>query len=140
MSAHLVRVKQPAVSGNLNTLVAGTTTGGTAIETRLCKPGSLSALFTVDAETNTITISCLWQVSDDNSTWYDLLPQNGAAIVAQATGTAGADASVSAALSCPDSAEGWVYARPAVRNGVATGTTSDTYSIQAHYTKRPFEF
>lgn len=140
MSAHLVRVKRPAVAGDLNTLVAGTTTSGGTLETRLINPGSLSALFVVDAETNTITITCLWQVSDDGSTWYDLLPQNGASLVARATGTAGADASVSEVLMCPAAAEGWVYVRPAVRNAVATGAAADTYSIQSHYTKRPFEF
>jgi hypothetical protein len=125
--------KLTAGSGNLNTVVAGTTTAGTAISTANMAPGSLSCLFTVTAETNTITITPKWQVSDDNSTWYDLSGLNNAAQVALATGTAGADAAVSKVLTAPSEVSGWKYVRPAVVNGVATGAATDLYAFELHF-------
>lgn len=121
-------------SGNLDTLVAGTTTGGTAIQTSPIERGTLSCLFTVDAETNTLTITGKFQVSDDNSTWYDLAgdAQNPANVVL-ATGTGGADAAVDKVLPCPESALGWKYVRAAVVNAVATGAAADTYAFTWHY-------
>jgi hypothetical protein len=122
-------------SGDLTAApVAGTTTGGTALATASVEPGSLSCLFTVLAETNTITITGKFQVSDDNSTWYNLAgdAQN-PANVAIATGTAGADTAVSVVLPVPLSALGWKYVRPAIVNGVATGASGDTYSFSFRY-------
>lgn len=122
-------------SGNLNTLVAGTTTPGQALLTNDIALGSLSCHFTVLADTNTITITCLWQVSMDGTTWYDLRPENGAALVVAATGTAGADTAIDLVLLAPDAILGWKRCRPAVRNGVVTGATIDTYSMINHYRK-----
>lgn len=117
-------------SGTLDTVVAGTTTGGTAISTANIEKGTLSCLFTVDAETDTITITGKFQVSDDQATWYDLAgdAQNPANVVI-ATGTGGADASVSVVLPVPISAMGWKWVRAAVVNGVAEGEAVDTYSF-----------
>lgn len=118
-------------SGDLTAApVAGTTTGGTAIPTAGIELGTLSCLFTVLAETNTLTITGKFQVSDDNSTWYNLAgdAQN-PANVAIATGTAGADTAVSVVLPVPSSALGWKYVRAAIVNGVATGAAGDTYSF-----------
>ncbi len=114
-------------SGNLNTLVAGSTTGGTAVSTAGLEKGTLSCQVDLLAETNTITLTPVWQVSDDKSTWYDLKASTGAAQVAQCTGTAGADTVTSAVLACPQEAIGWKFVRAAVRNAVATGATGDTY-------------
>ncbi len=118
-------------SGDLTAApVAGTTTGGTAIATANIEPGSMSCLFTVLAETNTITLTGKFQCSDDNSTWYDLAgdAQN-PANVAIATGTAGADTATTRVLPVPFSATGWKYIRAAVVNGVATGAAGDTYAF-----------
>lgn len=123
----------PASTGNLDTIAAGTSVGGTAIQTNEVATGTLSCLFTVDAETDTLTITCHWQVSNDNSTWYDIKPSNGAAYVAQATGTAGADAAVDVVLEAPRGVLGWKWVRPAVKVGVATGTVNDTYSMSSFY-------
>ncbi len=127
-------------SGGSGTLtaapLAGTTTGGTALATADIQPGTLSCRFTVLAETNTLTLTGKFQVSDDNSTWYDLAgdAQNPANVV-MATGTAGADVAVNMVLPVPPPAIGWKYVRPAVVNGVATGAVGDTYAFEFHYRK-----
>lgn len=118
---------------NLNTVVAGTTTGGNAVDmgdNARQKVRSLSALVTVDAETDTITITGKWQVSNDGTTWVDVAhgTQNAAGVIL-ATGTAGADASVTRCYQAPDAVYGWRKARFAIVNGVVTGNTADTYSI-----------
>lgn len=118
-------------SGDLTAApVAGTTTAGTALATASVEPGSLSCLFAVLAETNTLTITGKFQVSADNSTWYNLAgdAQNPANVLI-ATGTAGADTVTNVVLPVPPSAVGWSYVRPAIVNGVATGAAGDTYAF-----------
>lgn len=122
-------------SGDLTAApVAGTTTPGTALATAGIESGSLSCHVNVDAETNTITLTAKFQVSDDNSTWYDLAgdAQNPANVLL-ATGTAGADASVDRVLPVPPAALGWKYVRAAIVNGVATGAAADTYAFVWHF-------
>jgi hypothetical protein len=94
----------------------------------------LSALVTVDAETNTITLGAKWQGSNDKTTWLDIAhgPQNPAA-VALATGTAGADAAVTKVVPAPAAVYGYKFARCAVLVGVVTGTSNDTVSIAYSY-------
>jgi len=110
--------------------VARTTTPGTAIQTANIDRETLSCLFNVTAETNTLTLTGKFQVSLDNSTWYDLAgdAQNPANVVL-ATGTAGADAATTRVLPVPPAALGWNYIRAAVVNGVATGAAGDLYSF-----------
>jgi hypothetical protein len=132
-----LRYNAHATSGTLDTLVAGTVTGGTAVEmgdNARQKVRNLSALVTVDAETSTITISGKWQVSNDGSTWVDVThgTQNAAAVVL-ATGTAGADAAVTRAFEAPSAVYGWRKARFAITNGVVTGNAVDTYAISYSY-------
>lgn len=118
-------------SGDLTAApVAGTTTAGTAISTQNVEVGSLCCLFTLLAETNTLTLTGKFQVSDDNSTWYDLAgdAQNPANVVL-ATGAAGADTAVTRVLPVPPSAMSWKWIRAAVVNGVATGAAGDTYAF-----------
>lgn len=109
---------------------AGSTTAGTAISTANIEKGTLSCLFVVDAETNLLTLTAKFQVSDDNSTWYDLAgdAQN-PANVALATGTGGADASVSRVIPVPTQVHGWKWVRAAVVNGAAQGESVDTYAF-----------
>jgi hypothetical protein len=131
-------VKWVAISGGSGDLtaapVAGTTTAGTAIPTATVQFGSMSCLFTLLAETNTLTLTGKFQVSDDNSTWYDLAgdAQNPANVLI-ATGTAGADTAVTRVLPVPPSAFGWRYVRAAIVNGVATGAAGDTYAFSFRY-------
>lgn len=124
-------------SGDLTAApVAGTTTAGTAINTAGIKLNTLSCLFTLLAETNTLTLTGKFQVSRDNSTWYDLAgdAQNPANVLI-ATGTAGADTAVTRVLPVPPSATGWQWIRPAIVNGVATGAAGDTYAFSFQYLK-----
>lgn len=125
----------PGGSGDLTAApVAGTTTAGTALSTVGIERDTLSCHVNVDAETNTITLTAKFQVSDDNSTWYDLAgdAQNPANVLL-ATGTGGADAAVDRVLPVPTQALGWKWVRPALVNLVATGAAADTYSFTFHF-------
>lgn len=122
-----------AASGDFDTDAAGTVNPGTAIRTAEAEKGSISALFTVDAETNTLTIAAGWQVSDDNSTYYNCADIDNAADTVLATGTAGADAAVTKVIGPPDWVYGWKYVRPVCISGVAQGNAVDTYSMTNFY-------
>ena len=100
-------------------------------------PGTLSALCTVDAETNTLTISARWQVSNDDSTYYNCAGSaNNAANVALATGTSGADATVTLNIPAPDCVYAWKYARIQLYTGVATADgTNDVGAATYSYVK-----
>lgn len=130
------QVKVAAVTGNLNTIVAGTSTAGTVVRTELMEPGCLACEFTLLAETNTITLEARWEVSDDNSTWVDMPVQNNAAVTVIGTGTAGADSAVTKAIVAPHACVAYRYVRPVVVNRVVTGATGDTYSMTVRYIKR----
>jgi hypothetical protein len=124
------------LNGNLNSNAAGTTEGGTyatsgavALGVNTQAIANLSALVGVLAETNGITVTPVWQVSNDDTTYVNATPSNDAANVVIATGTAGADTAVSACISAPDSVYGWKFARLAFKNLVQTGATGDLYSV-----------
>ncbi len=128
----MIRYNQFASTGTFDAIGIGSQKSGTAvplgrINSRL---RDLSALVTVDAETDTLTVAAQWQVSNDNSTWVNVAhaPQNPAAVVL-ATGTAGADAAVTKAIPAPNGVNGWAWARLALVVAGTTGATGDTYSI-----------
>ena len=127
-----------SVSGGSGTLtaapIAGTTTAGTALATSGVEEGTLSCRFDLLAETSTLTLTAKFQVSDDNSTWYDVAgdAQN-PANVAQAAGTGGADTVVSRVIPVPAGVLGYNYVRAAIVNGVATGAVGDTYAFTWKY-------
>ena len=123
---------------NINGAIATTVTGGPTLNTSVFEKGTLSADVTVDAETDTITMSLVWEVSNDASTWMRLAISNNPAVVALATGTTGADASVTRVIAAPDQVSGWRYCRASILNGVVTGTTNDTYSIAYNYARPGF--
>ena len=123
-------------SGTFDGLTA-TTVGGTAVLTgdnSRQKVRNLSALATVDCETDTMTMVGSWQVSNDNSTWVTIAhgTQNAAGVVF-ATGTGGADATVTKCFAAPEAVYGWKYCRFAITNAVAAGNTVDTYTISYCY-------
>lgn len=122
-----------STSPDLNGVAAGSDGAGATVLMAKVEPGSLSATVTVDAETNTLTLTPVWQVSNDNSTFYDAQVSNNAAQVALATGTAGADAAVTKVISAPPAVYGWRYARCNARVGVTTGTSNDTATIAYNY-------
>jgi hypothetical protein len=80
--------------------------------------GTLSALCTTRAATSTLTITTVWQVSTDGTTYYDVAGSaNNAANVAIATGTVAADTKC---VPAPDA----VYAYPWARVRFATAVTT----------------
>lgn len=121
------------LSGNLNTLVAGSVVPGNAVflGNASKKVAFLSAVLLLTAATATITISAKWQVSKDGATWVDLTngPQNAASVVL-VTGTASA---VTKVMPVPDAVYGWQYVRVALVTGVVTGNTGDLYTIGYSY-------
>lgn len=99
------------------------------------KVADLSALVVVDAETDSITVTPKWQVSNDNSTYDDVMPDQttssaGAVI---ATGTSSADATVRKVVTAPRAVYGFKYARLALAVGVTDGITLDTYAVGYNY-------
>lgn len=123
-----------STAGNLDGATAGTVTPAATVLMQKVTPGTLSAVYVVDAETEDITVAAQWQGSDDGSTWVDIAhaPQNPAAVVL-ATGTGGADAAVTRAVPAPSAVYGFRYARAAVVNGAKTGAAVDTYDISYRY-------
>jgi hypothetical protein len=121
-------------SGNLSGQTAGTVVAGNTLpvgEMPRTLAKTLSALVSATAATATLTVTFKWQVSNDKSTWYDLMngSQNAASVVF-ATGTA---AIKTAVLPAPDAIFGWKYARVALVTGVATGASGDLYSMGYAY-------
>jgi hypothetical protein len=131
--AYSPRYNLSVVTGDFDGDAAGTVAAGGSIDTGRVAKGTLSALVTVDAETNTLTMTGKWQASYDGTTWVDVVAPNNAANVALATGTAGADAAVTKAIAAPDAVFGWMFARFVIVSGVATGAATDTYSISYCY-------
>lgn len=124
-----------STTGDIDGNAAGTVEAGPTFLMQKAEKGTLSATVTVDAETNTIEMFAEWEVSADSTTWVRTAPVNNAATVKLATGTGGADAAVTRVVPANDACYGWRYARCSIRNEVASGTTSDTYTIKYNYAK-----
>lgn len=124
-------------TGNLDTNVAGTFEGANTLSMNRVVPMSLSAHCLVDAETSALTMTLNWQVSVDGTTWLDIAhqPQNPAG-VAFATGTGGADPSVTKVIPAPPSVYAYPYCRAGITNAGATGAATDTYEIGYSYVRR----
>jgi len=121
---------------NIDGAADGTVTGGPSFNTVTAVPGTLSATVAVDAETNTITMEAIWEVSSAGVTWYHVPPVNNAATVVLATGTAGADATVTKVIEAPMAVFGWPLARLSIVNRVAAGLVADTYAISYNYLRQ----
>lgn len=114
---------------------AGKLLYGAVINTNIVKPNTLIALVLASAKTNTTTITGKWQVSDDNSTYYDVVPQNNAARVAQVTGTGSAVAST-VVYEAPNAILSFKYVRFAIITAVSTADgTDDGGTISYRYIK-----
>jgi hypothetical protein len=113
-------------------------TGATLNMTRV-ESGTLSADITVDAETNTITISHIWEVSNDGTSFVACAPSNNAATVVLATGTSGSDASVNKVVEANQAVYGYKYARLRLVTGVASASgTTDIGGAVYHWRKPRF--
>lgn len=124
-----LRWKVSPVSGNLNTVGAGTVTPGNAIfmGNVARKVANLSAVVNVTAATSGIVLTGKWQVSNDNSTWDEVRTMNDAAYVALATGTVTATGDL--VIDAPMCVYGARYARFVIVNTVQTGASGDLYAI-----------
>ncbi len=131
-----VRNGVSSTTGTFDTIGSGVAVAGSAIFMGNIAPKvkNLSCKAVLLAETNTITLSTKWQVSNDNSTWVDVAngSQNAAAVVV-GTGTAGADTAVTRVYPAPDAVYGWQWARMAVVVGVTTGAVGDTYTLSYNF-------
>lgn len=117
-------------TSNLNGITAGSTVGMATVDVgdgARQKIRSLAANVTVTAATSTLTVTLKWQVSNDKSTWTDVVngPQNAAGVVFT-TGTAAAK---SAVVEAPATVYGFRYCRLSLVTGAATGGASDTYAV-----------
>lgn len=134
---HLFKNNISATSGDLTAgPAAGTLTPGATLNMVAARvdPVTLSARVVVDAETNTITLAAVWEVSRDGVTWVRCSPAtNNAAEVVLATGTAGADASVTRQIPAPPMVAAFRYCRCSILNGVTTGAAADTWAISYDY-------
>ncbi len=123
-------------TGTADAVAAGSAVFGNTVflGSDSAKVTNLSALAVVDIETNTITLTARWQVSNDATTFYDVAhgTENAAGVVL-GTGTGGADAAITRVIPAPDAVYGWRYARLALYVGVTTGATVDTYTIGMSY-------
>lgn len=130
------RFNSSAVTGNADTLAAGSAINGNSlfIGGDSDKVKNLSAVLTLDIESASLTLTAKWQVSNDGSTWYDVAhgSQNAAGVVL-GTGTGGADATITKAVPAPDSIYGYRFARLALVTAGATAAATDTYSIGYSY-------
>lgn len=123
---------------SLNTGSAPQTNGGSAIKMNDVAPGTLSATVYMQAKVNTMTLEPQWQVSSDNSTWYDVKLPNGAASVVAVTGT-GSNVSKTLVVEAPGAVHGWQYARCSVVSRVASASDSnDQYNVSYNYLKRGY--
>lgn len=123
------------VSGNLNTLVAGSTVNGGSLlvsDSVRVKLKNLSAQVSATAATATLTVSFKWQVSIDGTTFLDVAngPQNAASVVF----TTGTSAIKSGVIQAPEAVYAWAYTRIVLVTGVATGAAGDLYTMS--YTAR----
>lgn len=134
MTSHF-RYNSGADTGTLDSIDAGTVTAGTALRTNDVEPGTLSVDANVTATTNTLTMTVIWQVSTDNSTWRTVTAVNNAANIALATGT-GSGVDGDKVYPAPECVFGWQYVRPAILSGGATGGANDTYTLTKRWARR----
>lgn len=119
-----------AEAGDLNAI----TTGGAdvtfaSVPLSGVEPGSLCALVAVTIATGSVAIAPRWQVSDDDSAFYDLREGAGPApVTITATGNR--------VLAAPKAASAWKFARPVLFASGADATTGDTYSVTTRYIRR----
>jgi hypothetical protein len=113
-----------ASTGDFAVAAASTKAGSTVpIGKTAQRVDSLSALCAVTLNTGSLTATPKWQVSLDNSTFYDAPPSNNAANVALTT-------AVSACIVAPPGVYGWPFARLAlVMGGGVSGDATDTWAI-----------
>jgi hypothetical protein len=134
---HLVFNNRDTGLLDLDGVAADTVTGGLTLPMYEVFTGGLCGQVTLTANTATLTLECYWQGSNDGTTWFDVEQPNSPAVVVWVTGT-GSDVTKTAGLSPPAGVFAYRYARIAVVNRVAVGTTSDKYRIGYNFLESDF--
>jgi len=129
----LLQYNVGATALTIDSIAAGATVAGPTRLMADVKVGTLAAICVVDAETNTLTLASYWEVSNDASTWVAAVDENNVVPTVLATGTAGADATVTKAVSAPMAVYGHRYCRCSMLVGGTTGTSSDTATVGYSY-------
>lgn len=127
-----------ALGTNFPTGAAPQVLNGALIDMAMVEPGTLSARVQTTAQSTNLTVYANWQVSMDNTTYYDVGPVNNAALVAIATGTAGVDTAVNKVLPAPDAVYAWRYARMQLYTGAASATTGDLGGCTYYYRENQY--
>jgi 3-hydroxyisobutyrate dehydrogenase-like beta-hydroxyacid dehydrogenase len=122
----------------------GNVVAGNALLMQDVKPGTLAGYVDVTANTNTMTLSVKWQVSNDNSTFYDAQIVGASAVASSdtpeilSTGT-GSSVETKKVLAAPPSVYGWRYCRMVLVVGVAdSGSASDGWAYSFNYQHTDF--
>ncbi len=124
-------------STSLTTSVAASSAGdviaGPTLLMSKVEKGTLSARCTFLAQSTSLTLAALWQVSQDGTTWYQARGLSNATPVAVATGTAGADVAVTRIVDAPNACYAFRYARCSVLTGGASGASGDQATVAYDY-------
>lgn len=140
-NAQLIKAYPP--SGGVIAL-AGVTTGNTTSTAGLIlqpkganniAADSLCANISAGITTTSLVVVPQWQVSNNGTTWTTLLPMNGAAYVALATGT-GSLVTTTYALSAAGLNLAYPYVRLAVVSTGATGAAGDNVTVSYNWNRQ----
>jgi hypothetical protein len=99
--------------------------------------GTLSARCVFLAQTTSITLSALWEVSRDGTTWVQARGATNATPVAIGTGTGGVDTAVTRQVDAPAAVYSHRYARCSVLTGGASGSAGDQASVSYDFIQDP---
>jgi hypothetical protein len=125
------------LSADLTTAVAaalsGATVAGPSLLMATVSKCTLSARCTFLAQTTSLTLSALWEISDDGVNWRQARGLSNATPVAVATGTAGADVAVTRSIDAPLAVYGVRWARCSVLLGGANGAAGDQAAVSYDY-------
>jgi hypothetical protein len=128
-----LRNAQQATDLTLNGVTATSVAAGPTLLMSNVEKGTLSAKTVTTAETNTITLTVIWEVSDDATTWVRVKNFTNTAPTVVGTGTAGADSAVTQQNDAPSAVYGKRYARCSILVGVTTGASSDLANVSYDY-------
>ena len=127
-------IRGPVVALASATSANGTARNGASFQPGMFAPGSVSAKCSATIVTGSVVATFKVQVSQDNSTFYDLKPMNNAASVTIA-------ATGDVVLSVDSAAHSWKFARiVATLSGAATAagdlTSADYYALDVRAAAR----
>lgn len=106
---------------SLDGIGIGSTFPANTLQMQRVKTGTASATVTLNADTALITLTPVWEVSADGSTWKRAVVANGAAYVVQAN----AGDTITAVVSAPEAVYSQRFCRVAILVGGAAGLAAD---------------